>query len=69
MWYEIDMNWYGIWTLKVLGLAKKINFAQVAPLLQEDLYASQNQLTAVASLEILYPVCEQPSPECFSVMC
>src|SRR5690349_8404548 len=23
-WYEIDMNWYGIWTLKVLGLAKQI---------------------------------------------
>ena len=23
-WYEIDMNWYGIWLLKVLGLATQI---------------------------------------------
>ena len=23
-WYEIDFNWYGIWTLKKLGLAKKV---------------------------------------------
>lgn len=23
-WYEIDMNWYGIWMMKVLGLAKQI---------------------------------------------
>jgi stearoyl-CoA desaturase (delta-9 desaturase) len=20
-WYEVDMNWYGIWTLRTLGLA------------------------------------------------
>jgi fatty-acid desaturase len=20
-WYEVDMNWYGIWALKTLGLA------------------------------------------------
>ena len=23
-WYEIDMNWYGIWTLKIFGLATQI---------------------------------------------
>lgn len=23
-WYEVDLNWYGIWTLKKLGLAKKV---------------------------------------------
>ena len=23
-WYEIDVNWYGIWTLKILGLAAQI---------------------------------------------
>jgi fatty-acid desaturase len=23
-WYEVDMNWYGIWALKMLGLAKQI---------------------------------------------
>jgi fatty-acid desaturase len=27
-WYEIDMNWYGIWTLKTLGLAKQIKIAR-----------------------------------------
>jgi fatty-acid desaturase len=26
-WYEIDVNWYGIWTLKKLGLARKVNRA------------------------------------------
>ncbi len=24
VWYEIDVNWYGIWVLKKLGLAKKV---------------------------------------------
>jgi stearoyl-CoA desaturase (delta-9 desaturase) len=31
-WYEVDMNWYGIWTLKTLGLAwdiKRVNLAEV----------------------------------------
>jgi stearoyl-CoA desaturase (delta-9 desaturase) len=23
-WYEVDMNWYGIWALKKLGLAHQI---------------------------------------------
>jgi stearoyl-CoA desaturase (delta-9 desaturase) len=23
-WYEIDLNWYGIWTLKKLGLARDV---------------------------------------------
>ena len=27
-WYEIDMNWYGTWTLKALGLAKQIKIAR-----------------------------------------
>ncbi len=26
-WYEIDVNWYGIWVLKKLGLARKVNRA------------------------------------------
>jgi fatty-acid desaturase len=26
-WYEIDMNWYGIWTLMMLGLATQIKRA------------------------------------------
>jgi stearoyl-CoA desaturase (delta-9 desaturase) len=28
-WYEIDLNWYGIWALKKLGLAKKIYVAKI----------------------------------------
>ncbi|MEP7339211.1 MAG: fatty acid desaturase, partial [Acidobacteriota bacterium] len=27
MWYEIDVNWYGIWVMKKLGLAKNIRLA------------------------------------------
>ncbi|HZU41636.1 MAG TPA: fatty acid desaturase [Terriglobales bacterium] len=27
-WYELDMNWYGIWILKKLGLAKQIRIAK-----------------------------------------
>jgi stearoyl-CoA desaturase (delta-9 desaturase) len=23
-WYEIDLNWYGIWVLQKLGLAKQV---------------------------------------------
>jgi fatty-acid desaturase len=23
-WYEVDMNWYGIWALKKLGLARHV---------------------------------------------
>ena len=27
-WYELDINWYGIWMLKTLGLAKQIRIAK-----------------------------------------
>jgi hypothetical protein len=29
-WYEVDMNWWGIRTLKLLGLAKDIKLVNVA---------------------------------------
>jgi stearoyl-CoA desaturase (delta-9 desaturase) len=29
-WYEIDFNWYGIWALKKLGLARQIRVAKVS---------------------------------------
>jgi sn-1 stearoyl-lipid 9-desaturase len=35
-WYEVDVNWYGIWTLEKLGLAKKILLAKVNTTLPED---------------------------------
>ena len=34
-WYEIDINWYGIWMLKKLGLAKDVYRYQLAPKEQE----------------------------------
>ena len=35
-WYEVDVNWYGIWTLEKLGLAKKILLAKVNTKMPED---------------------------------
>src|SRR5438552_3584311 len=29
-WYEIDMNWYGIWALKMLGLAQQIKTVRLS---------------------------------------
>ena len=40
-WYEIDMNWYGIWMLKVFGLAKQIKSAHLS--------ASQSQLNPMSA--------------------
>jgi stearoyl-CoA desaturase (delta-9 desaturase) len=31
-WYELDMNWYGIFTLKLLGLAWDVKRAKLAEL-------------------------------------
>jgi len=28
-WYEVDFNWYGIWALKKLGLARQVHCAKV----------------------------------------
>jgi len=33
-WYEVDLNWYGIWALKKLGLARhvyRVKLAQLPP--------------------------------------
>jgi stearoyl-CoA desaturase (delta-9 desaturase) len=35
-WYEVDLNWYGIWTLKKLHLARNINLAKVTEPIKED---------------------------------
>jgi fatty-acid desaturase len=29
-WYEVDMNWYGIWALKMLGLAQQIKTVKLS---------------------------------------
>src|SRR3984957_2134432 len=35
-WYEIDFNWYGIWALQKLGLAKKIYVAKISEKQNEE---------------------------------
>src|SRR5438105_3984967 len=35
-WYEVDLNWYGICALKVLGLAKEINAVKLPNLLRKE---------------------------------
>jgi stearoyl-CoA desaturase (delta-9 desaturase) len=40
-WYEIDMNWYGIWALKRLGLAWDIKRVKLADL-ENGLAAAPN---------------------------
>jgi stearoyl-CoA desaturase (delta-9 desaturase) len=38
-WYEIDMNWYGIWVLKVIGLATQITSVRTAGLDRNEIAA------------------------------
>jgi sn-1 stearoyl-lipid 9-desaturase len=35
-WYEIDINWYGIWTLKKLGLARHIYRVKLSELREDE---------------------------------
>jgi stearoyl-CoA desaturase (delta-9 desaturase) len=35
-WYEVDMNWYGIWTLKKLGLARDIYRVRLSDLRRRE---------------------------------
>jgi hypothetical protein len=48
-WYEIDMNWYGIWTLKQLGLAWDIKRVRLADL-ETGLVAAPNGRLVTATL-------------------
>jgi sn-1 stearoyl-lipid 9-desaturase len=38
-WYEIDVNWYGIWVLKVVGLATQITRVRAAGLNRKEILA------------------------------
>ena len=40
-WYEIDTNWYGIWLLKKLGLAKQVHTTKLAVMKRAEAGASQ----------------------------
>jgi len=35
-WFEIDLNWYGIWIMKKLGLARNIYIARINEKIRED---------------------------------
>jgi fatty-acid desaturase len=35
-WYEIDLNWYGIWALKKLGLARHVYRVKLAELREQE---------------------------------
>jgi fatty-acid desaturase len=48
-WFEVDMNWYGIWTLKTLGLAwdiKRVNLREI----ESGLVAAPNGHLITASM-------------------
>jgi hypothetical protein len=35
-WYEVDMNWYGIWALKKLGLARQVYRVKLSELQRRE---------------------------------
>jgi stearoyl-CoA desaturase (delta-9 desaturase) len=41
-WYEIDMNWYGIWALKVIGLATQVTSVRAASLDRKEMAAGRH---------------------------
>ena len=43
-WYEVDVNWYGIRALKLLGLAKHVQHASLAKETREGVLTSQGKL-------------------------
>jgi stearoyl-CoA desaturase (delta-9 desaturase) len=46
-WYEVDLNWYGIWALKMLGLAKQIKVVNLAELARQDAPSPNGRLVTV----------------------
>jgi sn-1 stearoyl-lipid 9-desaturase len=52
-WYEIDINWYGIWALKKMGLARhvykiRLNHLPPKPALTRDVRAAELVASATA---------------------
>jgi len=45
-WYEVDLNWYGIWLLKKLGLAWQIQTVKLKEIQQGRVAAPNGQLIA-----------------------
>lgn len=52
-WYEMDMNWYGIWVLQKLGLAWDVKLTQIKP--TADLKATIPAAVPVPAAEELTP--------------
>lgn len=47
-WYEVDMNWYGIWFLKLFGLAKQIKVVDLDELARKEAPAPNGRLVTAA---------------------
>jgi sn-1 stearoyl-lipid 9-desaturase len=43
-WYEVDLNWYGIWALKKLGLARDVKLVSLADLKNKKVPAPNGKL-------------------------
>jgi stearoyl-CoA desaturase (delta-9 desaturase) len=49
-WYEVDLNWYGIWALKKLGLARHVYRVRLSELREDEaklLEKTQPELVSV----------------------
>jgi hypothetical protein len=46
-WYEVDMNWYGTWALKMLGLAKQIKAVKLPESAQEAISTNYDDYLTV----------------------
>jgi len=40
-WYEMDMNWYGIWALKAFGLATQIKSVRAGDLVRKEILSER----------------------------
>jgi fatty-acid desaturase len=56
-WYEIDLNWYGIWSLKTLGLAKNVYRVKLSELREQE---PQEDKLAAAEPEMVHSEMVQP---------
>jgi len=50
-WYEVDVNWYGIWVLKTLGLAWDIKRVKLADIEHGLVPAPNGRLISAALRE------------------
>ena len=50
-WYEVDLNWYGIWTLKKLGLARHVYRVKLAELRDQE--PEQDKLAPAAEADLV----------------